>query len=181
MKYSYSKTGYHPRNVYFEVSALLMEEEKRTIDASLLLFNNLIVNHYNPDGYSLEKELAFNPVTNQKATFAYVNHDHRLASIQQYLNSRKLKKKESYLQKLGVLNVLHSMAKEFRIVVQHLFGGRKAIEKEHTAALLPIFNTGKSVHKIQIEKPTVTVQYMLHPHVQALLNERSHSGHGRYR
>jgi hypothetical protein len=184
MRYDYLQYCYHPRETAFEVAAILMDEDERAESPSKAVKETILSSHkYNHDGYILQRVLAFNPVTNQQATFELVGHERHIESRKVAFNNSK-KAKKSWKDWFDAhINILHELEKQFAVVMNHLFG--KSLKSQqniphHGAQYINFANEHKA-RKINIEQPAVKVQYTIHPHVDALINAHKHQnfGHGR--
>jgi|GEM_PF-6832116 len=184
MRYDYLRYGYQPKESSFEVTAILKDEDERVEFPSKIVKNAILSSHkYNHDGYVIEKELGFNPVTDQETTFKYVEHEHKLEARRIALNNQKQYKKSWKLWFAERLNILRGLEKEFKIIMNHLFGHaiNSHQEVERAEVLHIDFDKEEAAHKTRIEQPQVSVQYTIHPHVDELINARQHSniGHSR--
>jgi hypothetical protein len=100
MKYTYSKDTYHPKDVSFEVSALLMNEEK--------------------EGYTRQIERSFNPLTDQNHTEKYIEHAHEFGHASEIINAHELqnKQKQPNNWKQRARRSFHVVKESFEAVIQ---------------------------------------------------------------
>jgi len=182
MKYAYLKYGYHrPGQVAFEVTAMLNDGDDRVDFPSKAVKDTIHSSHkYNHNGYVIEKERAFNPVTDQQTTFEYVGHEHQLeARLINLNNNRKYKKswKGWFLTKI---KILREWEKEFKIIMSHLFKKAQSAYQDagHSEIIHINFEKEEAARKVRNEQTVVSVAYNIHPHVQALLSARTHNNNG---
>jgi hypothetical protein len=183
MNHNYFKSGYHPGQVSFEVTAMLIEEEKCRAKGASFMRDTLICSNYEWGGYSREIERAFNPLTDQRATFKYTQYKRKHKIVHDYLD--KLKKEEKVLKKQIGLAIfyIHKVKEVFNVVIQNmlikhilLHNSAKVAEVSHVN-----FLNITQVNKLSAEHVIVEAKYIVHPHVDALLRERAQQNHGCYR
>lgn len=185
IKYSYFKDGYHQKEVSFEVEAMLMEEEKCIASGWNAMQGTIIGDcNYNRDSYSREKELAFNPLTDQKTTSKYVKHEHERASLYNHIDQLKGKEKAVNAEKSLVQLAFYKVKGAFMAVIQTMLRNYNLVArknlKNHTEVHLTFLNIKEINKAVKEHTVTVNAKYSLHPHVDALLSERAHN-HGRNR
>jgi hypothetical protein len=187
MQYNYFNYGYHPKDTSCEVTAMLMGDDERHDFASKAVKDALLICHeYSHDGYIIESERAFNPVTDQQATFNYVEHAHKLSFRYDSFTKNNKEKKiwEEWLA--AIVHTWHEIGKEFKSVIEHIIAetiAKANTSHKETDKTNELHNRYKnnSHEKIEIEKPEINVQYTIHPHVDALINQRNHSDAGHLR
>lgn len=179
MKYNYSKYGYHPRDVSFEVTAICLENDERAMRGAAAVKDTVIgTSNYSRNDYAKQMELAFNPVTNNEATVKYVKHHHLLTRLN-LLGHEKKKEKNKAIQKRTLLGFLKSTAKKsFNAVIQNMLT-RHIIAEEilsglKTKGVTQQHHSFLAVHDVNqiIEQKNIKVKYSIHPHVDSLLRTR---------
>lgn len=190
MKYNYTKEGYHPEEVSFEVSAILMEEERAESPENPFLFGDVTgyTTNYSHEGYAEDLEKSFNIITDKPATTKYLLHkNHKEAAKfkaeklkQEKQRDKQLKNqaKAAFLAARKSLSaVIQAMLTKFNLA-KHKAGKGKNIP---TTALdinkinEILYNTHhiKQEHKVAAKaKVNVQAQYLIHPHVDSLFRER---------
>lgn len=183
MKYNYSKNGYHPGQVSFEVSAILMDEENSRLEGASILRDTIIGSNYEYGGYSREIERAFNPLTDQKTTFKYTQYKRKHKVMRDYLDKINKEEKE-FKKRIGLLrSFIHRSAKIFDNVIQDMLVKHvmlHSVGKEELVSHVNFLNVAQ-VNKLSSDQALLNAKYVVHPHVDALLNERAHQERGRYR
>lgn len=196
MEYNNFKYSYRPKNVSFEVGAILLEEEKN-IELGALSLQSTMIGKYNykKDGYAIEMSLGFNNLTNQQHKKNQAKHKNE--AISAYERRDKSEKKEKSLIKHNsvIKQVLYQVQAIAEVILENmllkynlLFSSGK-IKKHHKANLS--FLDVKRVNELLKAETTVNTharntevkaKYTLHPHVDALLKERERNhNRGRYR
>ncbi len=182
MKYKYSQHGYHPKNVSFEVEALLLDENKVKMLGNIALQNTIIGNNW---GYLREMALGFNPLTDQIITCKYVEKQHKyILNYEHHEKTKKIAKQSSLSRKLS-RNLLKKILIAFSAVIQNML--LKHIILKHSLfsskenKVQSSYLENKSINQVITNKAEINIKYTIHPHVDALLYERAHSSHERFR
>lgn len=188
MQYNYTKEGYHCGDVSFEVSAILLEDLKESAPQHILPG---ILGSDSPaslsGGYSRDFELSFNMVTDKELTVKYLGVSHHkavLQNIHQKLKHEKergkkykdLEKSAAKSVKKSFSAVLQAMQAKFLLARQKSGKGRGApknlLDTNKINSILYSTKYSKKSAKAH-EVANVKAKYSIHPHVDALLRERS--------
>lgn len=170
MQYYYTKTGYHPRQVSFEVGAMLLDEEKAR-EAGQALLQPIIPGNYS--GYKSEQGLGFNELTAHNVKFKHHKKERGTWYLHNKNVTKKAKENNLSIQNSG-RHQLMEILDSFAVVIQNML-------VKYVMALKSIRKT-KRVHisflnVMQVEhalrhKEAASIKYTLHPHVDALIKER---------
>jgi hypothetical protein len=176
MKHNYSQAGYHPKAVSFEVSAILLDEEKKQALCKATLQSGMLQNY---NTYSRFMALGFNALTDQETTYKYTNQAHKLAGRRNKNIKLKQEVQNDKLKMHLFRRVFHELIVAFDIVIQNMlaryFQGIRGLTKSQ-ATYINFLDVGAVEDSLK-HKNTIHAMYSLHPHVDALLKERQNHAH----
>ena len=178
MKYTYSRHGYHPRDVSFEVEAIYLENEADTKRGYAAVQNTVLgALNYSPGGYARQMALGFDPVTDNEATTKYVTHKHKVAVAAMHAKLKKQQKKQER-KKYSLLSFLRRTKQRlFKEVIdnminRHIFATYildRRSEKGKKAIYPDLLDVAEVAYVIEHKKPSV--KYKLSSEIDSPLQE----------
>lgn len=179
MKYRYSITDDHPRDVSLEVEALYLANEACANRGYAAIQDTILgASGYNRGDYAKQFALGFNPVTDGDATAKYVDHKHKIAAAAGIAHKKKTAKEWETQKQVRFSFLERTRRKTFLEVIQNMINrhiaAKSILDKRKARGKKDVYPSSLDVAEIDyiLKHKTPSIKYSIHPHVDSLLQER---------